>query len=434
MVGSPKPSLAGVLLVNFVGTMGFTIVIPFLVFLVTRFGGNALIYGLVAATYPAFQFLAAPVLGRWSDRFGRRRILLLSQMGTLVSWLIFALALFLPQTVLLEVDSERFGQFTLTLPLLVIVAARALDGLTGGNISVANAYVADVSSPEDRNQNFGRMGVASNLGMILGPALASVLGVTRYGEVLPVFAAAVIAFVGILVIAFGLPESRPPAGAAACPRRDCQTKMGAEPRDCVDAGRTREANLAAVLGQPNVLFMMALYFTILLSFNFYYTSFPIHAARGLGWDVSDIGVFFAVMSAMIVFVEGPILARLSKRLSEPTLILIGLPILGTNFLLMQSSSVPVLYVAAALFAVGNGIMWPSVVSMVSKVAADRFQGAVQGLAGSAGSLASIVGLVLGGVAYSAIGVGTFFICAGVAYAAFVLALRLPRIRLASASS
>lgn len=434
MVGSPKPSLAGVLLVNFVGTMGFTIVIPFLVFLVTRFGGNALIYGLVAATYPAFQFLAAPVLGRWSDRFGRRRILLLSQMGTLVSWLIFALALFLPQTVLLEVDSERFGQFTLTLPLLVIVAARALDGLTGGNISVANAYVADVSSPEDRNQNFGRMGVASNLGMILGPALASVLGVTRYGEVLPVFAAAVIAFVGILVIAFGLPESRPPAGAAACPRRDCQTKMGAEPRDCVDAGRTREANLGEVLGQPNVLFMMALYFTILLSFNFYYTSFPIHAARGLGWDVSDIGVFFAVMSAMIVFVEGPILARLSKRLSEPTLILIGLPILGTNFLLMQSSSVPVLYVAAALFAVGNGIMWPSVVSMVSKVAADRFQGAVQGLAGSAGSLASIVGLVLGGVAYSAIGVGTFFICAGVAYAAFVLALRLPRIRLASASS
>ncbi|MEM9727881.1 MAG: MFS transporter [Myxococcota bacterium] len=434
MVGSPKPSLAGVLLVNFVGTMGFTIVIPFLVFLVTRFGGNALIYGLVAATYPAFQFLAAPVLGRWSDRFGRRRILLLSQIGTLVSWLIFALALFLPQTVLLEVDSERFGQFTLTLPLLVIVAARALDGLTGGNISVANAYVADVSSPEDRNQNFGRMGVASNLGMILGPALASVLGVTRYGEVLPVFAAAVIAFVGILVIAFGLPESRPPAGAAACPRRDCQTKMGAEPRDCVDAGRTREANLGEVLGQPNVLFMMALYFTILLSFNFYYTSFPIHAARGLGWDVSDIGVFFAVMSAMIVFVEGPILARLSKRLSEPTLILIGLPILGTNFLLMQSSSMPVLYVAAALFAVGNGIMWPSVVSMVSKVAADRFQGAVQGLAGSAGSLASIVGLVLGGVAYSAIGVGTFFICAGVAYAAFVLALRLPRIRLASASS
>lgn len=430
MVGSTKrPSLGGVLLVNFIGTMGFTIVIPFLVFLVTRFGGNALIYGLVAATYPAFQFLAAPVLGRWSDRFGRRRILLLSEIGTFVSWLVFALALFLPETVLLEVESARLGDFTLTLPLVVIFAARALDGLTGGNISVANAYVADVSSPEDRNRNFGRMGVASNLGMILGPALASVLGVTRYGEVLPVFAAALIAFIGIAVIAFALPESKPPAVTSKCPRKECGKTLGLEPRDCVDAAREREATLGEVLSQPNVAFMMGLYFTILLAFNFYYTSFPIHAARGLGWDVADIGLFFAAMSAMIVLVEGPVLARLSKRFSEPTLILVGLPILGTNFILMQSQETAVLYLGAVLFALGNGLMWPSVVSMVSKVTADRFQGAVQGIAGSAGSLASIVGLVLGGIAYSAIGVGTFLICAGIAYAAFLLAWRLPRIRL-----
>jgi hypothetical protein len=111
----------------------------------------------------------------------------------------------------------------------------------------------------------------------------------------------------------------------------------------------------------------------------------------------------------------------------------GLPILGTNFVLMQSADVAVLYMGAALFAIGNGIMWPSVVSMISKVAADRFQGAIQGVAGSVGSLASIVGLVMGGVAYSAIGVGTFLICAGIAYSAFLLALRLPRIKLASAS-
>lgn len=196
------------LLVNFIGTMGFTIVIPFLVFLVVRFGGNALIYGLVAATYPAFQFLAAPILGRWSDRYGRRRVLLFSEAGTLVSWLVFGVALFLPSIQLFSVDSPTFGQFTVTLPLAVIFLARALDGLTGGNISVANAYVADVSPRADRNRNFGRMGVASNLGMIMGPALASVLGVTRYGEVLPVFAAALIALVGVCAgiayAAFGL--------------------------------------------------------------------------------------------------------------------------------------------------------------------------------------------------------------------------------------
>ncbi len=415
------------LLVNFIGTMGFTIVIPFLVFLVLRFGGNALVYGLVAATYPAFQFLAAPILGRWSDRYGRRRVLLLSQAGTLASWLVFGAALFLPPTDLFSVDSPTFGRFTVTLPLAVIFLARALDGLTGGNISVANAYVADVSPPADRNRNFGRMGVASNLGMILGPALASVLGVTRYGEVLPVFAAASIALVGAAVIAFGLPESNHPEGLPDCPRKERGRVLGQEPRDCIVAAKAKESSIADVLAQPHVLFMMALYFTILLSFNFYYTAFPMHASRGLGWDVTDIGVFFATLSVMIVVVEGPVLARLSQRFSEPALIIVGLPILGTNFVLMQSSNPLVLYTGAALFAIGNGIMWPSVVSMVSKVAADRFQGVVQGIAGSAGSLASIVGLVLGGVAYSAIGVGTFLICAGIAYASFGLALRLPRI-------
>lgn len=427
-------SLAPVLLVNFIGTMGFTIVIPFLVFLVVRFGGNALVYGLVAATYPAFQFVAAPVLGRWSDRYGRRRILLLSQIGTLLSWLVFALALFLPPTELFTVDSATFGQFTMTVPLAVIFVARALDGLTGGNISVANAYVADVSPPEARNRNFGRMGVAANMGMIMGPALASVLGVTAYGEVLPVAAAATIALLGVGVIAFGLPESKRFQGLPECPRQEKGKVLGQETRDCVAAARAQETPVRDLLAQPNVAFLMLLYFVILLSFNFYYTAFPVHASRGLGWDVADIGAFFATLSLMMVVVEGPVLAKLSQHFSEPTLIMAGLPILGTNFVLMQSADVGVLYAGAALFAIGNGIMWPSIVSLVSKVAADRFQGAMQGVAGSVGSLASILGLVMGGVAYSAIGVGTFLICAGFAYASFVLALRLPRMQLASSPS
>jgi MFS family permease len=109
-------SLLPILSVNFVGTLGFSIVLPFLVFLVTRWGGNALIYGLMGATYSFFQLIGAPILGRWSDRFGRRKILLLSQLGTLISWLVFLTAFFLPAITISEVNSRSLGQFTITLP------------------------------------------------------------------------------------------------------------------------------------------------------------------------------------------------------------------------------------------------------------------------------------------------------------------------------
>lgn len=163
---------------NFVGTLGFSIVVPFLVFLVTQWGGNALVYGLIGATYSAFQLIGAPILGRWSDRYGRRKILLLSQLGTLVSWIIFLIAFFVPVRILGDIDSTTLGQFTLTLPLVLLFLARAADGITGGNISVANAYLADITDEEDRSRNFGRMALSGNLGFVLGPALAGLLGAT----------------------------------------------------------------------------------------------------------------------------------------------------------------------------------------------------------------------------------------------------------------
>ena len=187
-VVSTRISLYPILSVNFVGTLGFSIVLPFLIFLVTRFGGNAVIYGIMGATYSAFQLIGAPVLGRWSDKYGRRKILILSQIGTLLSWLIFLLAMFLPVYNVTEVESRVLGAFTLTLPLIVLFIARALDGITGGNVSVANAYLADITDENHRSENFGKMAVSANLGFIFGPALAGLLGATAWGETVPVLA------------------------------------------------------------------------------------------------------------------------------------------------------------------------------------------------------------------------------------------------------
>src|ERR671918_278158 len=134
-VPNNKISLFPLLLINFTGTIGFSIVLPFLVFLVTDFGGNAILYGILAATYSAFQLIGAPILGKWSDTYGRKKVLLLSNAGTLIGWIFFVFALYSPVQKS-NLDLALFGGFVLSLPLLLIFLARAVDGITGGNISV----------------------------------------------------------------------------------------------------------------------------------------------------------------------------------------------------------------------------------------------------------------------------------------------------------
>ena len=139
-----QPSLFPILLVNFVGTLGFSIVLPFLVFVVMKFGGNAIVYGLLAATYPAFQLIGSPILGKWSDTYGRKKILLLSNIGTSIGWLVFLFALFLSAKESFDIYIPFLGTFVIIVPLLLLFLARAIDGLTGGNISIANAYLSDL--------------------------------------------------------------------------------------------------------------------------------------------------------------------------------------------------------------------------------------------------------------------------------------------------
>jgi len=203
-----KISILPILTVNFVGTLGFSIVLPFLIFLVNKWGGNAIIYGIIGASYSFFQFIGAPILGKWSDKFGRRKILLLSQAGTLLSWLLLLTAFFVPNSTWAEIDSSFLGKFSISLPLIILFVARAADGLTGGNISVANAYLVDISDESDRSEKFGKMAVSGNLGFVIGPALAGLLGATIYGEIIPVIAAIIISFVATLFILFLLPESK----------------------------------------------------------------------------------------------------------------------------------------------------------------------------------------------------------------------------------
>ena len=418
-----RGALFPLLLVNFIGTLGFTIVLPFLVALVTRLGGNALVYGMMGATYSAFQLVGAPILGRWSDVYGRRKILLLSQLGTLISWFVFLAALYIPIATIAEVDSPVLGSFVLSAPILVLFMARALDGLTGGNISVANAYLADITSKDERKQNFGKMSVAANFGFILGPTLGGLLGSTRYLEVPPVLAAITISSIASLVIWRYLPESRPCVLSSSPQEASVRKVFGQEQVDCVQLEEPQGSGWRQVLTLPCIAYLLGLNFVIFLAFNFFYTSFPIHALQGLGWSVRDIGIFFSYIGATMALVQGPLLTRLSRRVSDVALVITGSLILMVAFVFYSRGATPWIYAGGTLFSLGNGLMWPSFLALLSKQAGDRYQGVVQGFSGSVGSLASIVGLLVGGVLYGLVGGSVFLISAALTFVVAVLALR-----------
>ena len=417
-----KIPLYPILSVNFIGTLGFGIVLPFLVFLVTRYGGNALIYGIMGATYSAFQLLGAPLLGKWSDKFGRRKILLLSQLGTLLSWIIFFLAMYLPVNSLAEVNSSMLGNFTLTLPLVVLFVSRALDGITGGNVSVANAYLADITEESQRSKNFGKLAISSNLGYVVGPALAGILGATIWGEKMPILAAILISLFAALIIIFKLPEYKPTAIRVDPEKINVRKIMGQEQKECFKLECKETISFRGVLKIKDVSLLLVINFLVFLGFNFFYIAFPVYVVDKLNWDITMTGSFFSFLSIAMVCVQGPILGYLSKKQKDTFWVVFGSWVLALSFVFFISHNHWIIFSGAALMALGNGLMWPSVMSLISKTSPDRFQGTIQGYASSLGSAASIVGLLCGGFLYNIIGSYIFILAAMIILMVIILML------------
>lgn len=400
-----------ILSVNFIGTLGFGIVLPFLIFLVTSYGGNALIYGILGATYSAFQLLGAPILGKWSDLFGRRKILLLSQIGTLFSWLIFFLAMHLPADGLTEINSKLLGSFTLTLPLIVLFLARALDGLTGGNVSVANAYLADITAESDRSKNFGKLAISSNLGYVIGPALAGLLGATAWGEQLPVLAAILISLIASVIIFFRLPEYKPQTISSNPEKSNVRKIIGQEQKECFKIECREKISFSFAMKMKDIRVLLIINFLVFLGFNFFYIAFPVYAVDSLNWDIALTGSFFSFLSIFMVLIQGPVLSFVSKKFSDNFLVMSGSLLLAASFLFFLSKDTWIIYLGALLLAAGNGLMWPSVLALISKTSPQKFQGAIQGYSGSLGSAASIIGLLCGGLIYNQIGAYIFVLAA-----------------------
>jgi MFS family permease len=416
-----KISIYPLLAVNFIGTLGLSLVLPFLIFLVERFGGNAIIYGLTASMYPIFQLFGGPLLGRWSDMYGRKKILLISQIGTFISWIIFLVAMLIPVTKIIDVKSEILGTFVLTVPLIFIFIARAFDGITGGNVSVANAYLADITSDADRSSVYGKLSVSTNLGFIFGPAVAGILSVTIYGEILPIIAAVLISLVGILMIIFLLPESPEHTIHKAPHIRGSIAESGDIKENTYSV--SNKMGFLEIIRMQGIFRILSIYFLIFLAYNVFYTAFPVHAANSLKWNAASLGLYFSILSLLLVFVEGPLLSWVSKRYSDYSLLTTGSFMLIANFVLLVYSTDFLTYISLIFFALGNGFMWPSLMSILSKTTKKEYQGAVQGVSTSFTSLASILGLITGGFMFSFFGTGTFVIAASMLLGVFLLSLK-----------
>lgn len=352
----------------FIDLVGFGIVIPVLPFYVegTKFNASPRAVGLLFASYSVMQLIFTPILGRLSDRYGRRPILFISLLGTSLGFLILG--------------------FATTVWMLFL--GRIIDGITGGNISTAQAYIADITTPENRAKGMGMVGAAFGLGFIFGPAIGGTL--SEWGIHVPFLFAAGLAFANAILLYFVLPETVTPDHPAR-----------------VSAATGRWSQLSQALKQSRFAFILSIYFLSIVAFSIMTTSFALFTMFRFGYTARDTGwllVFVGVIGALI---QGGLIGRLVKRFGEVSLIVVGVLLFAASLfvfpLLSPQTGLATLLLVGGTFAVGNSLSGPALMGLASKSAGRGEQGGVLGVTQSVASLARTVGpIISSALIYSAV--------------------------------
>ena len=347
----------------FIDLVGFGIIIPLLPFYAESFGANAFTIGLLGTSFSLMQFVFSPVWGRWSDKIGRKPIILVGLLGSCLSYVTMALA----------------GS------LVLLFVARIIGGIAGANVATAQAYIADITTPEDRARGMGLMGTAFGLGFIFGPAIGGLL--SRVSPETPMWFAAALCLGNFVAAWFLLPESR---------RVTASTKaLG------------RMAAFRHAMNKPTLLLVLALYFIVTMAFSAFEATFALFSEARFGYTAASIGFLFAFIGAVLAIVQGVLVGRVVKRVGERTLIPLAILLISISIgMLPFVWSVPALLVALFFLAVGMGFNSPSLSSMVSKLSDADDQGGTLGLASSLASLGRVVGPASGGYLYDAYGMTT----------------------------
>jgi MFS family permease len=365
--GSP---LLPIFLIVMVDVLGLTIILPLLPFYAERLGASPTVVGLLVSTYAACQLIAGPVLGQISDRVGRRPLLLVSQLGTFIGFLILAWA----------------GS------LWIVFLARIIDGLTAGNLSLAQAYISDVTKPEDRAKSFGVIGVAFGIGFLIGPAISGFLSI--FGYQYPILAAAALSATSILCTYFLLPS------APVIP--ESEMRDGAP----LPAGRRLRvldwANYATYFKRPALAPLLWQFFSFAFAFAIFMSGFALFAERRYTWNghpfgVKEVGYIFAYVGFLGIILQGGLIGRLVRRFGEVKLVDSGFISATVGFALIGFTyRIPSLLAASTLASFGTGVLRPALTSLITQRAGREEQGVVLGLTQSLMSVAQIVAPIIAG--------------------------------------
>jgi MFS family permease len=364
--------------------MGETLIFPLLPFLLASTTSDGRTLGLLTGSYAVAQFAFTPLIGALSDRYGRRPVIVGCVAGTVLGLGLFALTLCLPWQQLWP------GAAAAGLPLALLFVARLIDGVSGGTAATASAVLADVTPPEQRAKAFGLIGVAFGLGFILGPALGGVLATVSI--TLPLVVAVGFAVANLVVVATLLPETHPPEARIPLPRR----------RELQPVSQ-----LMGVFSNPRVRRLCLAFFLFFLAFNGATAVLVLYFKQAFGWGPGLSANAFLVVGVVATVVQGGLIGPLVKRLGEWRLSLFGLGFVVIGCLLIAiaqpASSVPVIYTAVAILAVGTGLVTPCLRSLVSRRLDDGGQGAALGSLQGLQSLGSFLGPPLAGLAYETVG-------------------------------
>jgi len=388
-----KSAFAFIFAVVFLDMLGVNLIVPVQAYLIRQYDTNALTVGLLTVIYSAAQFVAAPVLGMISDRVGRRPVLLICLFGSAIGYLIFGIG----------------GA------LWILFLSRLIDGITGGNLSVATAYIADVTPPGKRAQNFAMLGAAFGLGFLLGPAIGGVLG--NINLALPAFVACGLSLLAMLVGFFVLPES------LTMPTRAANGREDANPITAI----------LTLFRLPGLGLLLATMFIFLFAFGGMTSNISVFLIEKFGVQPFQFAIVFVLAGIVNIIVQGGLIRILVPRFGEKQLATAGLAILAGSWLGMVN--VPVMwmvYLLAAVSAIGSALAMPTLNALASNRVAQNQQGKLAGVSASLNSLANVIGPVLAGVAYDLVApTAPYWASAIFLFLAFILIIRVDGTKRAS---